>query len=128
MELVREIIFPYGKVQLWNPELIRIEFFSKAMIGRRECIEVNNTIGVLTGGRQARVITVAAEDTHFDAEARDESSSPNGLRFTIADAFVARNLAQKLMVNFYLRFNKPAKPSKAFNSEEDAIKWLWEQV
>ncbi|MBS1635277.1 MAG: hypothetical protein JST26_05095 [Bacteroidetes bacterium] len=128
MELVKEIIFSYGKVQLWNPELIRIEFFSKAMIGRKECIEVNNAIGILTEGKQALVLTVAAEDTNFDAEARDESSSPNGLRFTIADAFVARNLAQKLMVNFYLRFNKPAKPSKAFASEDEAIAWLRSQA
>jgi hypothetical protein len=127
MELIKEIVFSYGKIQLWHPLLIRIEFFSKAMIGRAECIEVNNTIGLLTNQGLTPVLTVAAEDTYFDSEAREESSSPDGLRYTIADAFVARNLAQKLMVNFYLNFNKPYKPSKAFSSEEDAIRWLRQQ-
>ena len=46
------------------------------------------------------------------------------MKYTIADAIIVSNLAQKILINFYLKFNKPPKPSQAFNSEEQAINWL----
>lgn len=125
LELVKEITFSYGKIQLFEPRYIRIEFFSKHTIGRVECIEVNRALAELAGYKEILVMTTAAEDTIFNAEAREESAGEAGMKYTLADAFVAKTLAQKLMVNFYLKFNKPPKPSKAFASEEDALSWLF---
>lgn len=125
LELINEIIFDYGRVQLFEPRHIRIEFFSKKTIGRRECIAVNEALAELANRQEILVMTTAADDTLFEAEAREESSGESGMRYTLADAFVARSLAQKLMVNFYFKFHKPPKPSKAFASEEEALNWLF---
>ena len=43
---------------------------------------------------------------------------------TIADAMVLNSLAQKLVMNFYLKFHKPQSPTKAFRHIEEAMKWL----
>ena len=45
-----------------------------------------------------------------------------------ADAFVISALPQKIMGNFYLKFVKPNVPTKLFQSEEKAIKWLKQYI
>lgn len=41
-----------------------------------------------------------------------------------AEAFVVDSLSTRLVINFYLKFNKPNCPYKIFNNKPDAIKWL----
>jgi len=125
VKLIKEIVLPFAKVQLYEPPLARIEFMGRKPIGREECIEVNGHIARFANFKEIPVLIMATEEVHFEAEAREESSSEAGMKHTMADGFVARNLAQKLMVNFYLKFNRPRKPSKAFTSEEEAVKWLY---
>lgn len=52
--------------------------------------------------------------------AADQANQPN----KIADAIIFNSLAKKLMANFYIQFNKPKSPTRTFNSEESALKWL----
>lgn len=57
-------------------------------------------------------------------EVRAYAASAIACKNKIADAFVIRSVALKIVANFYLRFNKPAVPSKNFSNEIDAVKWL----
>ena len=98
--------------------------FDNATIGFEECRLLNNAIGELSDFKESLVLMVPNNGTHFTAESRTFSASEEGLRYTIADAMIAKNLAQKLIVSFYLKLNKPPKPSKAFSNEEEAINWL----
>ena len=67
---------------------------------------------------------VAGADTVFEPESRAFSASEEGLKYTMADAMVFNSMAHRLMANFYLKFNKPSRPSKAFTSIESAREWL----
>ena len=122
MKLMREIILDYAKVQLYESNIVRIEIFGNIIIGRKEAKAVNDSIGVLSEGKEILVLIVADEVTQFDKSANEFSASEEGLRFTIADALVVKSLAQKILANFYLKFNKPAKPSKIFTSNQPIIK------
>ncbi len=124
MVLNKNIVLDFAKLDLLDDNIVRIEMFDKRSIGEHECREINNSIGILTDGRQARILLVPQPNTIFDHGAREFSASDEGLQFTIADALIVNNLAHKILVSFYLKFNKPKKPSKAFENEEDAIKWL----
>jgi len=44
--------------------------------------------------------------------------------YSKADAFITNSPAMKLISNFYLRINKPARPTKMFSKEKEAIEWL----
>lgn len=44
--------------------------------------------------------------------------------YSKADAFVIKSLAQKILANFYLKINKPERPTKFFNKKEEALDWL----
>jgi hypothetical protein len=123
--MVKEIALSFAKVQLYDPELVRVEVFGEQLIGLPEARQINDLIGVLSGGRETRVLMVADEVTQFEGSAREFSASEEGTRYTRGDAFVVKNTAQRLLVSFYLSFNKPKKPSKLFNNETDAFSWLY---
>jgi hypothetical protein len=121
---IKSINFNFGTVQLLDNTIIRLEMFDNVTIGVDECRLLNNAIGELSNSKQSLILMVPNNGTHFTPESRTFSASEEGLRYTIADAMVVQNLAQKLIVSFYLKVNKPPKPSKAFSSEEEAVSWL----
>jgi len=44
--------------------------------------------------------------------------------YSTADAFVLKSMAQKILANFYLKINKPERPTMFFNHKEEALVWL----
>ena len=124
MKVIKEISLAYAKVQLLSNKIIRLQMFANVVIGFNECREMNNKIGELSEGKEALILMVPDSSTYFAPESRDFSASLEGLKYTIADAMVVRNLGQKILVSFYLKFNKPPKPSKAFSTELQAMEWL----
>ncbi len=125
MKLLSEIKFNYAKVQLYEPKFVRIEIFSETIIGLNESKSMNDAVGVLSEGTECLVLIVADEFAQFDRDSGDFSSSEEGQRFTFADALVVKSLSQKILANFYLKFNKPAKPTRIFTNEAEAIAWLF---
>ncbi len=124
MKLLKEINLDYAKIQLFEFNVVRIEVFGNIIIARKEAKAVNDAIGMLSEGKECLVLMVADEVTQFDKSASEFSASEEGLLYTIADAFVVKSLAQKILASFYLKFNKPPKPSKIFTNEKAALEWL----
>ncbi|PBQ31289.1 hypothetical protein CNR22_05760 [Sphingobacteriaceae bacterium] len=124
MKILQEIIFSYAKVQLLDAKLVRIEVFGELVIDGKRTKELNDAIGILSKGKEILVLMMAEELTQVNEEAMAFSASEEGQRYTIADAMVVKSITQRVMANLYLSLNKPQKPSKIFNSEKDAVKWL----
>ena len=57
-------------------------------------------------------------------EARSYMAGEGRTYFTMADAFLIRSLPQRLIGNFYLRFDRPPVPTRLFTDEQAALKWL----
>jgi hypothetical protein len=122
--MVQEIRLSYATIEATENGIVRLEIFGDTTIGFEEAREMNDAIGILSGGKETLVLILADEITQFKREAMDFSSGDEGLRYTIADALVVKSLAQRITANFYLAVNAPKKPSKIFNTEEEARKWL----
>ena len=45
-------------------------------------------------------------------------------QYRYADAFIINTLAMRLIVNFYMSFNKPSVPTKTFADPESAALWI----
>ena len=56
--------------------------------------------------------------------AADETGNSN----TYSDAILIRSLPQKIIADFYLKINKPKKPTKIFYSLEKALEWTFLQM
>ena len=59
-------------------------------------------------------------------EAREFASGEGGNALTQGSAVIVRNLAQQLIIDYYIKFNHPLKPTKAFYRKEKAIAWIKE--
>lgn len=51
-------------------------------------------------------------------------SKNENMPFSKISAFVMNSIPQKIFGNFYLKFYKPERPTKFFNSKAEAIDWL----
>lgn len=60
----------------------------------------------------------------IEPEVRNWSAQKSGNLYTHIDAIVINNFAQKILTDFYLKFNKPIKPTKIFFSVEKALEWV----
>jgi hypothetical protein len=76
------------------------------------------------GGGQYLNLIEAGIKTEVEDDMRYAAASTVENKFTIADAIIVKSLSQRIIANFYLRFNKPVKPTKIFSDREEAAFWL----
>lgn len=62
--------------------------------------------------------------TNFDADAKEFYGSEEVTSRYSAIAFLVKSVGQKVAANFFIRFNKPNTPTRAFKSKSSAFKWL----
>jgi len=79
---------------------------------------------VLTNNQKAFAVYDSRAFFTIDKDARDYVKSGITDPTRIATAVLTDKLATLLLVNFFIRFNKPSTPMKMFSSEEKALKWL----
>jgi hypothetical protein len=77
----------------------------------------------LTDGRPHAVLAIAGERTQATEEARRYAAGnvPEG---RVAEAIIIGSLPVRIMGNFYLKFHKPEVPTRMFDDQEEALKWL----
>lgn len=61
-------------------------------------------------------------------EAREYAASQEGNKNTMGSALIVKNLAQQLIIDYYLKFNHPIKPTKSFYKKDKAIDWIKSQL
>ncbi|HXU25854.1 MAG TPA: hypothetical protein VN698_01375 [Bacteroidia bacterium] len=58
-------------------------------------------------------------------EARDYMNSPEGgLKRILGGAFLSNSIVSNMLINLYLKINKPSVPAKFFTKKEEALIWL----
>lgn len=124
---INAIDLGHSLVRLRNDEIVQVNFGDDIDLDAKESNEIVEAIGKLAGGRKMLILNISGVNTSASSAARSHSASEDGCRFTIADAFVTKSLAQKLLGNFYLNFHKPPVPTRIFDDIERAEDWLKSQ-
>src|SRR5688572_28355774 len=78
----------------------------------------------LCGDEPHTTIFIMGNYSSISNEARIFASSKEVYKGTIAKSIVANSLSTKLVGNFFIRFNNPPAPTKLFENEKEAVKWL----
>ncbi len=86
--------------------------------------EINAAQGKITNGGKCLVLVIGSEFANIDSEAREYMASDESTQYSIAEAYVIRSLAHKILANFYLKVNKPGVPTKFFSDAKLAEEWL----
>ena len=60
-------------------------------------------------------------------ESRELVATKDMAKDSCATALIVNNIAMKLMGNFFIRFDKPPRPTRLFTNREEAIAWCKEQ-
>lgn len=76
------------------------------------------------GEEQIALVHVAGSNTSVAEGVREFLAGKSGSHNKIAEAFVVKNLNQRILGNFYLRVGKPVCPTEVFTLEDEAVKWV----
>jgi len=89
------------------------------------CVKENvKASGKLTSEKKVPVLIIGGAFTSVTKEAREFMASQESLMYSKAEAFLVTSLPQKILINFYIKFNKPLVPTQTFIEKEKAIDWL----
>jgi hypothetical protein len=104
--------------------ILRIKVIEGAHMDLASLIEDGEVNMQLTNNQPALALYDSRGFFTIEPEAREYLRSGILDPTRIATAVVIDRLATKLLVNFFIRFNKPKTPMKMFTCEVQALKWL----
>lgn len=85
---------------------------------------VINTMATLQSTKKLPVLIKSDSFSLPTKETREFLAQKNASPYAKAEAYVIFSMAQKIVGNFYLNFNKPQRPTKLFNDLKSARAWL----
>lgn len=124
MNTLDKIKIAIGEISLQEEGIIRYEIDNVDEITKDDLEEYFEAVKNLGGGKSFCNLVLLKKFISVGTEARKVAASEENNKYTIADAFVTDSVALKIVGNFYIRYDKPVRPTKLFTNEEDALKWL----
>lgn len=82
----------------------------------------------LASGRKMAILYTATRFVIPSKEVKEFVASEGRSELVLADAFVINSLPQRLAIKFFIKFNKPVRPTRFFDNKQSALQWLEEQV
>lgn len=111
-------------VSIRNDGIVLVSVKANIEIDIKEVKQVVNALETIFEGKKFPLLIVTGEYTLPTPEARAYIATAESDPYASAEAYVVKSLSQKLVGNVFLSFNKPARPTRIFNSEEKAVEWL----
>lgn len=102
------------------------EILDEKELETEDVIENRQAALSITGQSRYLSLVIAAPYSTITHEARKEAGEPSNYIHTIAQAIVVKNLASRILGNFFLRFHRPPCPCRLFNDRAAALSWLME--
>lgn len=90
----------------------------------KDVIENVEAFGQLTSNQKAPVLIIGGSFSTLDKETRSFMATEESLKYSAAEAFFITSLSQKILINFYIKFDKPLVPTKVFTNKDKANEWL----
>ncbi len=109
-----------------NIILVKLDTSRHDQMGAEEAIEIAETIEKICKGEKHCILTdTTGVVGQVEPLAREILSTHAGYsKVRKAEAFVVESLANRLIANFYIKFNRPKNPTKIFNNYDRALAWL----
>lgn len=108
-------------------DIFMIIYPSNHEVTLKEAIEIVSNLYLLLKEHNIKyLISDISADFHtVSGEARIYFSNNPCLEIINAHAVLAKNLAARIRLNFFILFDKPIVPFKGFNDLEKAVNWLY---
>ena len=86
--------------------------------------EAARIFATLGEGQPVPVLRIFGRHTSMEEGVREFMASEAFQKYILADAIVIHSLAQRILINFYLKTNRPRKPTRVFTNQAEAEDWL----
>lgn len=116
--------FDASLLTLRSDGILNIHLKANKILKQSDGEDIVKGLAEIGNGKKFLLLFTAGEDTSVSTEARYYASTPEANKYTIASGFVVKSIAQKLLGNAYVTFNKPITPTRIFTDEAEAVKWL----
>ncbi|MCB9189653.1 MAG: hypothetical protein H6598_08540 [Flavobacteriales bacterium] len=114
-------------MRLYANDIMNVIFADNCYVDIRDVEEVMVWVDKIGSGRLFLNLYEGAYNTDLSPEVREFAASSDNNKYTISDAMVISSQAHVLVTNFYVKFNKPVKPTRIFTHRDEAIAWLLEE-
>ncbi|MBL7937138.1 MAG: hypothetical protein JNM51_15120 [Bacteroidia bacterium] len=108
----------------FEDEILFVKMKEGVNLGQPEMEELLKQAVELTMPNKYFAIVDMTASYDSTLEARNFYAESDYSKYRYADAFIVNSLPMRLLVNFFIAFNKPKIPSKMFNNEESALTWV----
>jgi hypothetical protein len=119
----KEIKTIHFSLLLRSDGIVQLNTAADVNFTMKETMEYMRALEEITGGKLHLVLKVPGAHANVDNETRKYMAS-EGLKFSIAEAVIVRNLAQRMVGNFYIKYDKPKVPVRLFTKFPEAENWL----
>ncbi|MCE3295756.1 MAG: hypothetical protein K0R65_1470 [Crocinitomicaceae bacterium] len=84
----------------------------------------NVVMGEMVGHKKVPLLITFDEFAIPPVETREFWAKKDSCPYASADGYVAATFGHKFIGRFYLKFNKPGRPTKIFSTFDEAVQWL----
>ena len=92
-----------------------------------QLLGISDAMEILSNNKPKAILSVAGQYGSITPEARKLDLHKDA-GYTLALALVIKELAQRILANFYFKIKKVDYPVKTFKSEDEATTWLHQQI
>jgi hypothetical protein len=110
--------------ELLTNGIILVTIHDDVTIDVEEMNLIRETNLKLSNGKKAIVYVDPGKYSYVTSDARKLTSSKEHSKYRKAQAFIVRNLAERIVGDFYIKVQKPSHPVKMFTNKEKALNWL----
>ena len=121
-----EIVHPIFRLIRRGDGIVQLNTADDAYFTIKEAREFVDALRTITHGKPHPVLKVPGKHANIDKDSRTYMATDEALQYSIAEAVIIRNMAQRIIGNFYLKFDRPKKPVRLFDSMTEAETWLKE--
>jgi hypothetical protein len=85
---------------------------------------IHKAIAQIKKNEKELILLHAENFTTIDQDARKYLSTPEAGANSLAEAYIIRTLAQRILMNFLIKVSGTPVPVKFFTDTQEAVKWL----
>lgn len=108
----------------FEDDILFVKMKEGVNLGQLEMEELLKQAVELTAPNKYFAIVDTTAPYDSTPESRSFYAESDYSKHRYADAFIVNSLPMRLLVNFFITFNKPKIQSKMFNNEESAYEWI----
>lgn len=115
-------------IELLKPNIVLVTPKDDCSLDVEDIKKIKETNLDITNNKKYGVISYTGNHSSVTAEARDYLATKFVEKNKLAAAYIITQLAQRLLLNFFISFNKPTVPTKSFSNLKDAQEWIEKKI